>query len=117
MAIPPRPPVGQFDGGAVFIDGAYAPLSEGKISLFDWGFTRSDATYDVASTWNGAPLAALVARISTMPPEKPGNLAREQNVDILTYLLWYHGLPLGGEPLSSEPDVLSRVTFQLAPSQ
>ena len=54
MPIPARPPVGQFDAGCVFIDGAYAPLSEGKISLFDWGFTRSDATYDVASTWNGA---------------------------------------------------------------
>jgi branched-chain amino acid aminotransferase len=54
MAVPPKPPVGQFDGGCVFIDGAYAPLSEGKISLFDWGFTRSDATYDVASTWQGA---------------------------------------------------------------
>lgn len=70
-----------------------------------------------ASTWNGAPLAALVARISTMPPEKPGNLAREQNVDILTYLLWYNGLPLGGEPLSAEPEVLSQVTFQSVASQ
>jgi branched-chain amino acid aminotransferase len=29
-------------------------LSEAKISLFDWGFTRSDATYDVASVWQGA---------------------------------------------------------------
>jgi branched-chain amino acid aminotransferase len=46
--------MGAFDGGAVFIDGRYAPLAEGKISLFDWGFTRSDATYDVASVWNGA---------------------------------------------------------------
>ena len=54
MAVPSKPPVGQFDGGCVFIDGAYAPLTEGKISLFDWGFTRSDATYDVASTWQGA---------------------------------------------------------------
>src|ERR671926_408467 len=54
MSIPARPSVGQFDGGCVFIDGAYAPLSEGKISLFDWGFTRSDVTYDVASTWKGA---------------------------------------------------------------
>jgi branched-chain amino acid aminotransferase len=54
MAIPATPRVGQFDGGCVFIDGAYAPLSEGKVSLFDWGFTRSDATYDVASTWQGA---------------------------------------------------------------
>jgi len=54
MDIPAKPPMGAFDGGAVFIDGQYAPLSEGKISLFDWGFTRSDATYDVASVWNGA---------------------------------------------------------------
>jgi branched-chain amino acid aminotransferase len=54
MSIAPRPSVGQFDGGCVFIDGADAPLSEGKVSLFDWGFTRSDATYDVASTWQGA---------------------------------------------------------------
>jgi len=45
---------GQFEGGAAFVDGGYVPLSEAKISLFDWGFTRSDATYDVASAWKGA---------------------------------------------------------------
>jgi len=72
MTMPPRPAVGQFDGGCVFIDGAYAPLSEGKISLFDWGFTRSDATYDVASTWHGAffrldaHMARFFASLDTM---------------------------------------------------
>ena len=45
---------GEFEGGSVFIEGDWRPLSEGKISLFDWGFTRSDATYDVASVWHGA---------------------------------------------------------------
>ena len=45
---------GEFDGGSVFIDGDWKPLSEAKISLFDWGFTRSDATYDVASVWRGS---------------------------------------------------------------
>ena len=45
---------GEFEGGSVFIDGDWKPLSEAKISLFDWGFTRSDATYDVASAWHGA---------------------------------------------------------------
>jgi len=45
---------GEFEGGAAFADGDYVPLSEAKISLFDWGFTRSDATYDVASVWKGA---------------------------------------------------------------
>ncbi len=53
MSIPPRPPVGAFEGGSAFVDGAYTPLSQAQISLFDWGFTRSDATYDVASTWHG----------------------------------------------------------------
>jgi len=45
---------GEFEGGAAFVDGDFVPLSEAKISLFDWGFTRSDATYDVASVWRGA---------------------------------------------------------------
>jgi branched-chain amino acid aminotransferase len=45
---------GEFEGGAAFAEGDYVALSEAKISLFDWGFTRSDATYDVASVWNGA---------------------------------------------------------------
>lgn len=54
MPVPSTPPVGLFEGGCVFIDGAYAPLSEAKISMFDWGFTRSDVTYDVVSAWQGA---------------------------------------------------------------
>lgn len=45
--------VGQFYGGAAFVDGVFGSLSEVPISLFDWGFTRSDATYDAASVWQG----------------------------------------------------------------
>jgi branched-chain amino acid aminotransferase len=57
MSMPPVPPVplvAEFEGGCSFCEGAYVPLSEAKISLFDWGFTRSDVTYDVATTWKGA---------------------------------------------------------------
>lgn len=50
----PHPTEPRFDGGCAYADGDYVPLSEAKVSLFDWGFTRSDATYDVASVWNGA---------------------------------------------------------------
>jgi len=51
----PQPsPNPRFEGGCAFADGAFVPLSDAKISLFDWGFTRSDATYDVATTWKGA---------------------------------------------------------------
>ena len=45
---------GEFEGGAAYVDGDFVPLAEAKVSLFDWGFTRSDATYDVATVWNGA---------------------------------------------------------------
>jgi mono/diheme cytochrome c family protein len=69
-----------------------------------------------SSTWNAAPLAALVARILTMPPEKPGSLSQDESVDILTYILWYNGLPLGDEPLGTGPDVLTQMTFETPPS-
>lgn len=35
------------------MDGEYVPISEAKISVLDWGFLRSDATYDVVHVWKG----------------------------------------------------------------
>ena len=43
--------VPQFPPGVVYIDGDYRPMSEAKISVLDWGFLRSDATYDVVHVW------------------------------------------------------------------
>lgn len=40
--------------GAAFVDGEYVPVAEAKLSLLDLGFTRSDATYDVAHVWHGS---------------------------------------------------------------
>lgn len=42
-----------FPPGVAYIDGAFVPMSEAKISVLDWGFLRSDATYDVAHVWAG----------------------------------------------------------------
>src|SRR3954470_13848120 len=39
--------------GVAFIEGAYVPISEAKISVLDFGFTRSDVTYDVVHVWSG----------------------------------------------------------------
>ena len=50
----PEVQTGAFEGGSAFVDGEFVPLSEAKISMFDWGFTRSDVTYDVATTWKGS---------------------------------------------------------------
>jgi len=39
--------------GIAFIDGEYVPIAEACIPILDWGFLRSDATYDVVSVWDG----------------------------------------------------------------
>jgi mono/diheme cytochrome c family protein len=65
--------------------------------------------------WDGEPLAALVDRIDTMPPTDPGSLSRSDNVDILAYMLWYNGLPIGDSALGTEQSVLTQMTFQTPP--
>ncbi|MGJ3260237.1 MAG: aminotransferase class IV [Rhodospirillales bacterium] len=37
--------------GTAYIDGQFTPMSEAKIFVLDWGFLRSDATYDVVHVW------------------------------------------------------------------
>jgi branched-chain amino acid aminotransferase len=39
--------------GCAYIDDAFVAPEQAKISIFDWGFLRSDATYDVAHVWQG----------------------------------------------------------------
>jgi len=39
--------------GCAYIDGAFVAPEDAKISIFDWGFLHSDATYDVAHVWQG----------------------------------------------------------------
>ena len=41
----------KFPLGIAYIDGDYRAMSEAKISVLDWGFLRSDATYDVVHVW------------------------------------------------------------------
>ena len=40
--------------GAAYLDGAFMPVGEAKLSITDWGYRRSDATYDVVSVWDGS---------------------------------------------------------------
>ena len=42
-----------FPQGFAWIDGKYVELAEAKIPILDWGFLRSDATYDVVHVWQG----------------------------------------------------------------
>jgi branched-chain amino acid aminotransferase len=37
-----------------YIDGRYMPVGEAAIPITDWGYRRSDVTYDVVGVWQGA---------------------------------------------------------------
>jgi len=43
----------RFEDGAAFMDGSFVPISDARIPILDWGFTRSDVTYDVVHVWGG----------------------------------------------------------------
>jgi len=40
--------------GAAYVDGRYMPIADAAIPITDWGYRRSDVTYDVVSVWGGA---------------------------------------------------------------
>src|SRR3546814_14387310 len=43
-----------FAAGAAFVDGDYVPIGRASVSVLDWGFNKSDVTYDVVHVWHGA---------------------------------------------------------------
>jgi branched-chain amino acid aminotransferase len=42
-----------FSAGAAYVDGRFVPLHKATIPITDWGYRRSDVTYDVVSVWRG----------------------------------------------------------------
>lgn len=44
----------QYSEGVAYVGGNYVPIAQAAIPITDWGFLRSDATYDVVTVWDGA---------------------------------------------------------------
>ena len=42
---------GTCSGGVAYIGGRYMPVEEATIPITDWGYRRSDVTYDVVGVW------------------------------------------------------------------
>jgi branched-chain amino acid aminotransferase len=47
-------PTALWPNGAAYIDGRYMPIEAAMIPISDWGYRRSDVTYDVVGVWGGA---------------------------------------------------------------
>jgi branched-chain amino acid aminotransferase len=49
-----RQPGIDWSKGAGIVDGRIVPIAEARLPVTDWGFARSDVTYDVVHVWKGA---------------------------------------------------------------
>lgn len=67
-----------FAAGAAYVRGRFVPMAEATIPVTDWGFTRSDITYDVVHVRGGAffrladhleRFADAMRRLRLAPPE------------------------------------------------
>ena len=65
------------------------------------------------SNWNGLTLGDLFERVrKTMPQNAPGKLSRQQNADILAYMLKFNEFPSGKTELPADPSLLTETRFQ-----
>jgi mono/diheme cytochrome c family protein len=70
---------------------------------------------DFQSNWNGQTAGDLLEKMqTTMPGDRPGQLKREQNADILAFLFASNGFPAGAQDLSSDAAALQKIRFESA---
>jgi len=65
------------------------------------------------SNWNGVALGDLMERMRvTMPQDRPGSLGRQQNADILAYVLSVNRFPAGKTELARQTELLNQIRFE-----
>jgi mono/diheme cytochrome c family protein len=65
------------------------------------------------SNWNGLTVGDLSERIRTsMPPDDPGRVSRQQNVDIVSAILKANGYPAGKAELETGAEVLKQIKIE-----
>ena len=65
------------------------------------------------ANWNGLSLGDLFDRIrKTMPQTKPGRLTRQQDADVLAFLLSINKFPAGKTELYRQSEMLKEIRFE-----
>src|SRR3984885_7131932 len=65
------------------------------------------------SNWNGLTVGDLFERIRvSMPADNPGKLTREQDADILAFILNTNQFPEGNTELEHRTEVLKQIRFE-----
>ena len=67
---------------------------------------------DFLSNWNTKTVGDLFDRIRTsMPADKPGSLTRQQDADIVAYVLSVNKFPEGKNELDTDSETLKQIQF------
>jgi len=62
------------------------------------------------SGWNDLTVGDLFERLRiTMPADKPGSVSRQDNADIVTFLLSRNGFPAGDAELPTQSEILKTI--------
>ncbi len=73
---------------------------------------------DFLSNWNGLTAGDLFDRIrTTMPADRPGKLNREQDADILAYILSMNQFPAGESELARQSEALKQIRLEPKPQK
>jgi mono/diheme cytochrome c family protein len=65
------------------------------------------------ANWNGLTVGDLFERVRvSMPEGRPGTLSRQQNADILAYVLSGNQFPAGKAELVKETELLKQIKFE-----
>ena len=74
-----------FSAGTAYVDGAVMPLRDARLPVTDWGYRRSDVTYDVVGVYFGAffrlddhiaRFRASMGKLRLKPVESDADIAR-----------------------------------------
>jgi quinoprotein glucose dehydrogenase len=65
------------------------------------------------ANWDSLTLGDLFDRIRTsMPADRPGSLSRQENADVIAYILQFNQFPSGKEELPREVQTLKQILFK-----
>jgi quinoprotein glucose dehydrogenase len=65
------------------------------------------------ANWEGVPLGDLFERIRvSMPQDAPGSLSRQQNADLIAYLLKMGKMPAGSAELATDTAALGQILYK-----
>jgi len=65
------------------------------------------------ANWDGLTVGDLFDRIRvSMPADRPGSLSRQEDVDVIAYILRFNEFPSGKEELPREVQVLKQILFK-----